>query len=205
MWNPSVSVLDNADRLAFCVVAALGALLVELHLAPALLVLLFCLLALRTLGRRLPKPAALVGFVVGVVGLLVVGGLLTNRFYKELPDLLNTTVPAAVAWCDHYNIDLPFDDAKGLKELLRSRSKEITSVMPTYFKSTSTQFVGFVVAVVAACGIFLRDGKGITAAVPSLYSALLGSLVARGKRIYESFAKVIGAQVVINSINCGLT
>jgi len=88
-------------------------------------------------------------------------------------------------------------------------AREGFAIIGRYATVASFQFVLLVAGLVVPLSVFLSSGwtanNGAPAAPDSFYSAVTRELTVRFKTLYESFAKVIGAQIVISAINTGLT
>jgi predicted PurR-regulated permease PerM len=78
-----------------------------------------------------------------------------------------------------------------------------------YVRAATFQFVLLLAGLVVAASLFLSATWGAEndpqSARDSLYAAVVRELVLRFHTFFQSFARVIGAQIVISTINTGLT
>jgi predicted PurR-regulated permease PerM len=105
--------------------------------------------------------------------------------------------------------ELPFTDFESLKSMALEQAREGFAVVGRYAGAASFQFVLVVAGLVVAVSIFL--GSGWTAnnhsptAPENFYFDVTRELTLRFKSLYQCFAKVMGAQIVISAINTVLT
>src|SRR5262249_23224196 len=115
----SERIMITPTRVSYAVLAATIILAGFLHLGAALLVLLFSYFALRQLysfTRR--KWLALSLFIIAVSGIAAAGVYFTRAAILALPDVADTSIPSASAWAQKRQIDLPFSDFEGLRQVV---------------------------------------------------------------------------------------
>jgi predicted PurR-regulated permease PerM len=108
-----------------------------------------------------------------------------------------------------YDLQLPFSDWESLKDYaVDNAEKQIRTVGGAATRGTR-HFVFMILGVVIAAGIFINPfakSQSRSGASPnSAYSVYGNEIVARFRGFYESFATVMGAQLVISAINTVLT
>jgi len=185
-----------------------------LHLATPLLAILFSYLALSKLfflkGRGKWAAVVLFLFLIAVVayGLAAV----MNQAVKTLPLIADNAIPSIIQWAKQRNIELPFTDYDSLKETateaVRSQVHYLGSVAK-FARGATTQFAFLVIGVVVAISIFLNPRVELdrepSQAGRNLYSRFCDEVAARFTTLYGSFARVMGAQIVISAINTVFT
>src|SRR5215471_5651356 len=115
----SERIMITPTRVSYAVLAATIILAGFLHLGAPLLVLLFSYFALRQLysfTRR--KWLALSLFIIAVSGIAAAGVYFTRAAILALPDVADTSIPSASAWAQKRQIDLPFSDFEGLRQIV---------------------------------------------------------------------------------------
>lgn len=201
--------MSQTNRNSFIIVAVLAVMVGLLHLGTFLLAILFGYLALRTFciggRRRLGVTIYLVTVITVGVGLVYFSSLA----YRTFPRIAQTAIPAVVEFAEKNGIELPFTDYASLKATALDEAQEGFSVIGKYATAASFQFVLVIAGLVVALGIFLGDGwttdHSEFSHPENLYLTTTRALTARFKSFYDSFAKVLGAQIIISAINTALT
>ena len=201
--------MDRSVRISYALVAFLFVLLIWLHLGTFLLTALFGYLALEFLTFRGKKALSVALYLVAMAAL--VGGLVyfSGLAFRTFPRIAATSIPAMASFAEKNGIALPFTDFESLKSQALEAAQEGISTIGKYASVASIQFVLVVAGLVVAVSVFLNPSWTAAGAVhgegESLYSSLTEKLNARWRRFYESFAKVIGAQIAISAINTAIT
>jgi predicted PurR-regulated permease PerM len=160
---------------------------------------------LRTAGAR---PAFARGAAVAVF--VIMSALLGWIFIKflrvglvRLPVLLDTLLPRLNAFAERYGFDFPADNARELRDYIVSAARENSSSIS---KTSGLLTRGAFQAVV---GMFIAAGHFLTGDHPvhggHLYDALRHEVNARVALFMRSFERVVGAQVLISTLNTLLT
>jgi len=201
--------MTNPARISYVIIAVLLALVGLLHLATLALTTLFGYFALRqfSFGRSKALGVALYLIAVGAVGY----GLFyfSRQAYIALPRIAETTIPAVVGYAEKQGLELPFTDYASLKTLALNGVKEEFANVGRYARRAIFEFAMLLVGLVVSMGLFLnatwqREGDP-HAVKDSLYSLVSQEVAIRFRTFYRSFATVIGAQIVVSTINTGLT
>jgi len=201
--------MSRSSRVAYIIFAVVAILIAALHLGTFLLATLFGYLALRTFcigGRKwLSVTLYLVIMIAVIVGLVYFSSLA----YRTFPKIAESAIPAIVEFAQKNGIDLPFTDYASLKTAALSEAQEGFAVVGRYATVASFQFVLVVVGLVIPISIFLGSGwttdRNAFHEADNLYFSVTSELTARFRSFYDSFAKVIGAQLMISAINTALT
>ena len=200
-------------RVSYAVLAATIILAGVLHLGVPLLVVLFSYFALRQLysfTRR--KWLALALFIIAVVGIAAAGVYFTRLAILALPDVADTSIPSASAWAQKRQIDLPFSDFEGLRQVVVNTLGEEANYLrnvANVAKATTTNLVFSILGMVAAASLFFKTGldpyRGTHRVKNNLYSICCDQVSRRFRDFYRSFGTVMGAQITISLINTALT
>jgi predicted PurR-regulated permease PerM len=201
--------MSRSSRVAYVLFAILAVLIVSLHLGASILATLFGYLALRTFcigGRKwLSVTLYLVAMIAAIVGLVYFSSLA----YRTFPKIAESAIPAIVEFAQRNGIELPFTDFASLKTAALNEAQEGFAVVGRYATVASFQFVLVVVGLVIPVSIFLVSGWTTDQKVfhepEDVYFSVTDELTARFRSFYDSFAKVISAQLMISAINTALT
>jgi predicted PurR-regulated permease PerM len=201
--------MTRAARISYGIMAVLLFLIAWLHLGPLVLTSLFGYFAIRlfSFGRSRALGVALYMIVVAGIGY----GLFffASQANKQFPEIARKTIPAVVEFAKTKNIELPFQDYETAKTALVREVNESMSAIGRYLRAAVYAFAQVLIGLVVAAGLFLSGKWGheddAIAARDSLYVTVVRELAARFRTFYASFARVIGAQIIISVINTALT
>ena len=184
------------------------------HLATPLLVAFFAYLALTKLHflKRGGKWLAVVLFVILVSAIAYGLGHFINQTVRALPEIADKAIPSVIQWAREYQIELPFTDYDSLKDLAFDTVKSQVNYLGNvarFARGATTQFIFVLVGCVVAISIFLNPRLELDrekyAVRDNLYSLCCDQIAKRFEALYQSFATVIGAQIVISAINTVFT
>jgi predicted PurR-regulated permease PerM len=184
------------------------------RMATPLLVAFFAYLVLSKLHfvKRGGKLLAVALFVILVSGIAYALGHFLNDTLRALPEIADKAIPSVIQWAREYQIELPFTDYDSLKDLafdtVKSQVNYLSSV-GRIARGATTQFIFVLVGCVVAISLFLKprlelDREKYTVR-NNLYSLCCDQIARRFELLYQSFATVIGAQIVISAINTVFT
>jgi len=201
--------MNQPTRISYGIVVIVFILIAALHLGTFLFTSLLGYLALQVFAVRGSKALSITLYLVAVA--VVGAGLIyfSNLAYHTLPKIAEISIPAMAAFAEKNGIELPFTDFESLKSAALEQAREGFAVVGRYARVASFQFVLVVAGLVVAVSIFL--GTGWTAdnhpssAPENLFFAVTQELTMRFKSLYQCFAKVMGAQIIISAINTMLT
>ncbi len=205
--------MSTSTRVSYGVLAFTLILAGLLHLGGPLLAAFFSFLALRKL-RLLTKRKwlALILFGLVVAGLAFAALYFTRAAVRALPEVAEHSIPSASAWAQARQIELPFTDVDTLRDFLINSVKEQARYLQNvaHFAGRTTTYLLFtIIAIVAASSLFLKGGfnpyQDTHAVKNNLYSIYSDEVSARFRDFYHSFSTVMGAQIIISSINTILT
>lgn len=177
-----------------------------LHLATPLITVLFAYFALNKLHFTRFKAIAVIAFVVLVSAIFYGFVEFVKQAFVALPSMAEVTIPKLVEYMrQQYNVELPFEDIESLKALIVEGMRAQLKYLGNFAKVATTEFLALVIGVVVACSLFVSAkvelGRETSLFRNNLYSLLTDEIVQRFRSFYESFAIVMGAQIVISAIN----
>ena len=201
--------MSQPARISYVIVAMLVALVGLLHLGTLALTTLFGYFALRQFSFGRGKALGVAIYIIAVTAIGYGLFYFSRQAYKTLPEIADTTIPAVVNFAEKQGIELPFTDYASLKTVALSEVKEKISHVGHYVRAAAFQIAMLIMGLVVAVSLFVSarweadDDPDVVK--DSLYSTVVRELGVRFQTFYSSFAKVIGAQIVISSINTILT
>jgi predicted PurR-regulated permease PerM len=180
-----------------------------LHLATLLLASLFGYFALRLFSFGRSKLIAVTLYVIIVGGIGYGLFFFARQAYVTVPQIAETTIPAVVDYAERQGVELPFTDYASLRTLAIDEVKDGLANVGGYIRAAIFEIASLIIGLVVAVSLFLNarwQMEGDPHAVSdSLYALVSKELAQRFKTFYRSFATVIGAQIIISTINTGLT
>jgi len=180
-----------------------------LQLGTLLLTALFGYFALQKLsfGGRRVLGATL--YVLGVAALGCGFFFFARQAYVSLPKIVDSTIPAVVKYAEDIGIDLPFTNYESLKTATIKKAQEKPADIGHLARRAAFQFALLLVGLVVAFSMFLSARWGLEedprVASDSLYATVVRELAARFETFFDSFTRVMGAQIIISAINTVLT
>jgi predicted PurR-regulated permease PerM len=201
--------MDQATRVSYAFVLGLFILVGGLHITVPLITVLFAFFALNSLSFGGRKWLGLILFSVVFLGLIWGFAYFAKQASDALPKIGQETIPKVIEYAESKGLDLPFTDFKSLRTLAMEKLQQQAAGFGAYARRAAVEMVSFVIGVVVAVSLFLSSKLDLghhPGAVPGdLYRAVGEAVAARFRTFYESFATVMGAQLVISAINTALT
>src|SRR6266404_1418687 len=183
-----------------------------LHLGPLLLAAFFSFFALRKLQAATNRKwLSVILFLICLVGIAYAAGYFARAAWRALPEMAESSIPSATAWAEQRNIELPFTDFETLKTFLIDQIKDEIHYLNNvahFAGAATTLFVLVIIGIVVAGSLFFRswDARRISGGgTDNLYTACTAEIAKRFHDFYRSFEIVMGAQIIISSINTVLT
>jgi predicted PurR-regulated permease PerM len=196
-------------RISYAIMAVLLVLIGWLHLGVLVLTALFGYFAIQkfSLGR-----SRALGLVLYIVAVTAIGfGLFhfAKQAYTQLPQIADATIPAVVEYAEQQQIELPFTDYASLKTLTLTEVKDRLANVGRYARTAVFEIASLLIGLFVAASLFLNARWGTEddphTSRDSLYAAVVSELAVRVDTFFKSFSRVIGAQIVISTINTALT
>lgn len=208
---------SKATKVSYLFIVGTFVLIGWIHMATPLLAALFSYLALTKLhfGRRRGKWLTIVLFLALVSAIAYALIRFIEQAVPTLPSIAEQVIPSVIHWGKSRNIELPFSDYDSLKETALDMVREMkgqVSYLGSFAKlarGATTQVVFLIAGCVVAISLFLnprieldRERQPIR---NNAYSLCCDEIAERFRRFYQSFARVMGAQLIISAINTVLT
>ena len=202
------------DRISYLFMLGTLILLGGFRLATPLLVAFFAYLALTKLHfvKRGGKALAVGLFLILVSGITYGLGHLINDTLRALPEIADKAIPSMIESGRQYQVELPFTDYDSLKDLAFDTVKSEVNYwgrVARFARGATTQFIFLIVGCVVAISLFLNPRLELHreryAVQNNLYSLCCDQIAARFEALYQSFATVMGAQIVISGLNTVFT
>src|SRR5438477_9724154 len=205
--------MTKPARFSYAVLATVLILVGFLQLGAPFLALLFSYFVLSKLGRFIPnKWVTLVIFLLIAAAIGYTAVHFIRAAINALPKIADNSVPSAIAWAEEHDLNLPFEDFKGLKATAMTTIKDQARYLgdfANFARHASTTFVFIIIAIVCAVSIFFNSRLDLFRESHkvrnNLYSVYCDEITARFSDFYHSFSTVIGAQLTISAINTILT
>jgi predicted PurR-regulated permease PerM len=207
--------MSTPAKISYGVVVATLVVAAWLHLGPLVLAAFFSFFALRKLQAATKRKwLSLILFLISLVAIAYAAGYFTRAAWRALPEIADSSLPSATAWAEKRNIEIPFTDFETMKafaiDQLKAEIHYLNNV--AHFAGTATTvLVLIVIGIVVAVSLFFRSWRQQHVSLaskdeaPNLYSASAGEIGTRFGDLYCSFETVMGAQIIISSINTVLT
>lgn len=201
-------------RFSFVFIAGALVSVAWLKLSMLLLAALFSYLALRQLGRvrllgRWPAVAIFVFLLLGIGYSLA---HFSRHAVKALPEIADKSIPSIIQFAQDHQIELPFTDYQSLKEAGVEAVKSQVHYLASFARfagGAAKQAVFLLAGCFVAMSLFLTPRFDLSSAPAlkgrSLYATCCQEIGERFTVFYESFERVIGAQIAISGVNTVLT
>ena len=205
----NLTTMPLPTRLSYAIMA-LGLVMIGwLHLTTLVLTVLFGYFALQMFSFGRSKALGVLLYIIVVAATIWALIFVASRAQVALPKIAADTIPALVNYAEKHNLELPFTDYASAKELLVQEAKEQLSNFSRYLKTAVMQVAMLLIGLVVAVSMFLSARWGTEADVQatpdSLYATVVKELGSRVRSFYRSFSRVVGAQIIISTINTTLT
>ncbi|MEI9863808.1 MAG: AI-2E family transporter [Limisphaerales bacterium] len=201
--------MSQPIRISYVIMAVLLVLIAWLHLGTLVLTALFGFFALQVFSLGRSKFLGIVLYVV-VVALIAWGMVYFSRqAFLTLPKIVETAIPAVATYAEKQGIELPFTDYASLKSKAVDKVKHDIAGAGRHAREAAFTLVQLIIGLVVAASLFLSARWGSEnepgTARDNLYTTVVGQLSQRFETFFRSFSKVIGAQIIVSTINTGLT
>ncbi len=205
----SARTLTTSARISFGIMAVLLVLIAWLHLGTLVLTAMFGYFAMQLFSFGRSKTLGVVVYLVAVVAIATGLIFFSKQAYKTLPEIADTTIPAVVNFAERQGIELPFTDYASLKTMVQQEVGERLTNVGTYARTAAVHLAMLIIGVVVAVSLFINAKWEVEddpdSVKDSLYATVVREIVIRFATFFASFARVIGAQIIISVINTGLT
>lgn len=180
-----------------------------LGLATPLLTVLFSIFILKRLHFARSKVLAVVLFVLLVSGIFYVSGYFLKQAVEGLPRIIDESYPKLVEFAKDYGWELPLESMEELKLTATKFMRAQLGYLGNFAKFATKEFAFLLIGMVVAASLFLNAqmdlDRGRHALRDNLYSFACDEIAARFRSFYLSFEQVMGAQIIISTLNTGFT
>lgn len=178
-------------------------------LGTLLVAVLFSYFALDQLTVLKRKWLTLLAFFVIVSIICVSLSYLIDQAIKQLPQAAMSAIPSIAKFAKEKNIELPFSDWDSLRGFALDTLKDELHYIGNFTRAISKQFIFILIGIVTAVSLFLNPttdlDRGSYRIKNNLYSTFWLEFSDRFRSFFECFKGVMKAQLVIATINTGLT
>jgi predicted PurR-regulated permease PerM len=201
--------MNPSTRISYVIMAALLVLAGWLHLGILVLTAMFGSFALQLFSLGRSKVLGITIYTVAVV--LIGAGMFyfSRQAYLTLPEIAEKTIPAVAEYAEKQGIELPFSDYPSLKILAISEVKQDVAGAGRHAREAVFKFVQLVIGLFVAASLFLNvkwgEENDPSTTRDSIYSTVVRELAQRFQTFFSSFSRVMGAQIIISTINTVLT
>ena len=201
--------MTTSARISYAIVAVLFVLIGWLHMGTLVLTVLFGYFALRFLSFERSKTLGVTLYLIAVTAIGY--GLIyySRQVYKTLPEIAENAIPAVVNFAEHKGVELPFTDYASMKKKAIQEVNERLANVGHYAREATLQIAMLIIGLVVALSFFINKKWDVEndpdAVKDNLYATVALELIVRFETFYNSFARVIGAQIVISIFNTALT
>jgi predicted PurR-regulated permease PerM len=208
--------MSNPVRISYWVVVIAFIVIAWLQMTSAMLAVFFCYLAITKLHFVKNRWVAIGLFAIVLSAIGYVLAHFISQSIRAFPDIAEKAIPSFIGWAEqNLKMELPFTDWQGLKdfilESLRAQTHDLADLknFANVAKTLSTKAIGIIIGAVVAASIFFNSkldlDEGRHVVTNNLYSLICRELALRFSSLYRCFATVMGAQIIISSINTCLT
>jgi len=209
MQTYTTSPLSRIERASFLAIAIFLIGIVYFGLSTPFLTVLFGFLIIDQLGRKLPRLLAILAFITLTAVLFYLFIHSVQQAVGALPTIVERAVPRVLEYAKRWDIEVPFSDSISLKSYLVDEIGSQLLRLAKFAQIFTKEFVYFIIGLVVTCSIFAQReidlGRGTYSIDNNVYSSFTLALSARFSAFFRSFRTVIGAQVVISTINTFFT
>jgi predicted PurR-regulated permease PerM len=196
-------------RLSYAFIALLIIAAGWLNLATPLVTVLFCFFALHVLSFRGRKWLGITLFLILLTGSGVGFYFFIKQTAVAIPRIAETTIPVVLEWAEKQGMELTFTDYASLRALAIDTIKREIEGIGKYAGVALIQTAAVLIGIVVSVSLFINSQFDLEADKPTqsnnLYTLTAREITLRFGTFYESFATVMGAQIVISAINTALT
>lgn len=204
------SLKTKADRFSYIFMVFFLVMAIFMHLATAILVMLFVYFALKKLNFLKPekKWIALLLFVFLIAGISYGLGFFIHEA-RNMPHIIDKSIPPIIEWASKYEVDLPFDDYESLKLVLKESAENQKAFIGNMLSGATMHVALLIICLIASIAFFITPKVELDrkpgSAPKNLYGVYYDAIVQRFSIFYQSFDNVMGAQIIISSINTFFT
>jgi len=180
-----------------------------LHLGTLVLTTMFGYFAIRRFSFGGRKWLGVILYLVVVVAIFTGLFYFSRQAYITFPKIANTTIPVVADMAAKQGFELPFTDFESFRIVVLEQIGEKFGNFGRYAGGMVVQFALLIIGLVVAVSMFLNSKWEMDddPLMPknNLYASVVSELTIRFRTFYESFAIVVGAQIIISTFNAVFT
>jgi predicted PurR-regulated permease PerM len=196
-------------RLSYVFIALLIIAAGWLHLATPLVAVFFSFFALHMFTFRGRKWLAVLLFLILLSAACFGFYVFVKNSVRAIPLIAEKTIPEVLDWAEKRKLELPFADYASLRALGVTTVKAEFADLGRHAGAALLQIAAIIIGIVVAISMFINSRIDLApdraATTNNLYSLTAREIAARFRTFYTSFATVMGAQIVISTINTAVT
>lgn len=180
-----------------------------LELATPFITVLFAFFILTRLQFTRSKLAAVFLFLILVAAIFYGFGFFLKQAVEALPRIADSSIPGIYRYAESQGVHLPFDDEQSLRTFALDYLRTKLGELGKFAKIATKEFVFVAIGLVVAVSLFLNPTIDLERKKHrirrNLYSFACDEVAARFRSFFDSFASVMGAQMIISTLNTGFT
>lgn len=180
-----------------------------LHLQTPLLAVLFGYFTLEKLNFTKSRIATVILFTAMVLSFFYLFAFFLTQAVEAFPKIADQSIPQIYKYAQEQGITLPFEDAHSLRTVALEYVRTKLGQVGNFARIATKEFVFLVIGLVVAASLFLNPtidmDRGKHPIPNNLYSFACEEVAERFRSLYRSFTSVMGAQIVISTLNTGFT
>lgn len=200
--------MSKPRRISYAFMAIMLVLVASMHLATPLLTVLFSLFALNLFNFQNRKFFASGLFLCLCTAILLGLIYFANQVYFTTPLILDKLIPKIMEYAEQYKLNIPFEDVDSFKEWFTIGLMAEVGLVGTGLEKIIRQAAMLIIGIVVAISLFANAAIIIDKEDHSpnnLYSLSAEEIGNRFITFFQSFARVMGAQIIISAVNAVLT
>lgn len=202
--------MSRPTRISYGFMAGLLVIVAVMGLATPLLTVLFSFFLLHVFSfKGRSKSMAVALFLISVAAVCLGVTIFMAHTLVAAPQIGDRLIPKLVDYASRWNVELPFKDLPGLMSLLRVEALERFGVLglagTTLIRQAAFVVIGMVVAISLFDNATIVIDRDKHTLKDNLYSISADEIGRRFELFYKSFHTVMGAQIIISSINTVFT
>jgi predicted PurR-regulated permease PerM len=205
--------MNKPVLISFGVMISIIVALWQLDLSTPFLTIIFSYFVLEKLNFSKSKGFAVSLYIVLVIFAFYVFTIFVNQALDQLPRIFSSSIPIIISFAREHRIELPFSDVNSLKEHVLFQVRSHLGHLGNFARLATDEFIAVFISLVVAANMFLNPRLSLDDhefdAQPgirhNLYFLSCQEIIKRARTFYLSFKTVMGAQIVISSINTFFT
>lgn len=202
--------MSHPTRISYGFMAGLLVVVAVMGLATPLLTVLFSFFLLHVFSfKGRSKSLAVALFLIAVASVCLGVTMFMAHAYVAAPQIGERLIPRLAEYATDWGMELPFKDIQGLMALIKTEAMDRFGLVGLAGTNLLRQVAFVVIGMVVAISLFHNSAIVIDrdkhTLKNNLYSITADEIGRRFELFYKSFHTVMGAQIIISSINTVFT